>query len=89
MPAELLRLTQTAVDRLARDTPTPEDMQQVQEALRAIARDPYSGTPIPFPSAEKPSALVTWTADGKWRIVYKFDQPNGLYVLLVERRADR
>lgn len=81
--------SRSAVERLYQFNPSPVDLARLKNTLQQLAVTPASGTLIPFASGQLPNSYVTWTPDGKWRIVFTPRHPSGLNVLLVEPETRR
>jgi hypothetical protein len=82
--AEALTLPTSVVDGFAQHSPSEEDVNEVTEALRKLARSPHSGVQIPFSSLNYKDIYVAWTPDKRWRIVFRPKGPSGLDVLSID-----
>jgi hypothetical protein len=51
--------------------PTPDDIESVKSLIEQILKNPNLGTPIPFSQPKYEDCYVAFTADGKWRVVYR------------------
>jgi len=62
----------------------PQDQENVVELVRHLLQRPYSGTPIPFEQEKYKDCYVAFTPDGKWRVVYRPTNPDGIIVLSID-----
>jgi len=80
------KLAESAVNNFVKLTPSDADVDAVYEAVRRLAENPKMGTNVPFTSDDLKDIYVTWTPDGKWRILYR-RTPSEIYVLSIERET--
>lgn len=59
------------VNQFSKFNPTPEDIQSVTALIQQIQKNPDVGNPIPFKQPEYQDCYVAFTADAKWRVVYR------------------
>jgi len=81
---ERVNVAHSAVERFAEHSPSDEDVKNVKELLVSVASNPRSAVPIPFTSEKLGGIYVTWTTDGKWRIIFRAKPPDGLDVLSID-----
>lgn len=81
------KLARSAVEGFVQERPSAGDLQDIQHTVRTLASDPTSGLSIPFES--RGDYKVTWTADHKWRIVFRKEPSGDVMVLFIGRESER
>jgi hypothetical protein len=61
-------------------SPSQEDRQSVKDELLRLRNDPDVGIPVPF--GQWQGCCLTWS--GKWRIIYKRENPGAIYVVHID-----
>lgn len=64
-------IPEAIVNRFANFNPTPEELAAVRALIAQIIENPDIGTPIPFDQEKYKNSFVAFTADGRWRVVYR------------------
>jgi hypothetical protein len=59
------------VNRFANFHPTPDDRKNVVDLVAQLMKNPGLGIPIPFEKQKYKDCYLAFTADGRWRVVYR------------------
>jgi hypothetical protein len=69
-----VKLPFSVLDDFAQCAPNDHDVKVVMAAIEQLESNPNEGTPLRFNPLD--DLLVIWTADKKWRIVFRRCEPD-------------
>lgn len=75
---------ESVVNRFSSFNPSPEDARSVVDLVRQILQHPDLGIPIPFDKPEYDDCYVALTPNGRWRVVYRRLNPEGVIIVSVD-----